>query len=176
MVKGRDVSGVQSSTMADKSLPLAFKITISVIVILVLGSLGGFITSNSIDDWYSTLNEPPGTPPNWVFGPVWSVLYAMIGLSFALVWHRGFQDLQGKIALILFAEQLILNLAWTPVFFGAHQLLISLVVIAMLLLSILATILAFSRRSKTAALLLVPYLMWVSYATYLNAGFYALNR
>ena len=151
------------------------KITLSAFIMIFIGGLGGIVTASSIDSWYSTLNKPPGTPPNWLFGPVWTTLYLLIGIAFALIWHQHQAQL-GKTRLTLFfALQLILNLAWTPVFFGARQITAALVVIILLWISILFTIRELAKFSKTAALLLVPYLLWVSYASYLNAGYTFLN-
>ena len=105
------------------------KITLSAFIMIFIGGLGGIVTASSIDSWYSTLNKPPGTPPNWLFGPVWTTLYLLIGIAFALIWHQHQAQL-GKTRLTLFfALQLILNLAWTPVFFGARQITAALVVI-----------------------------------------------
>lgn len=152
------------------------KILLCIVVAEVFGSFGGLLTASSIKDWYAALTKPPGTPPNWLFGPVWTILYAMMGTAFALIWHRGEKGLQKRRAFTIFALQLILNLAWTPVFFGAHQLGPALIVISLLLCGILATILAFRPIDRLASILLIPYLCWVSYATYLNAGYWFLNR
>ncbi|BCX47564.1 TspO and MBR-like protein [Haloferula helveola] len=157
-------------------MPLWLKILISVIVAEVLGGLGGIITASSIGDWYAALNRPPGNPPNWVFGPVWTLLYALIGISFALVWHRAPRGKAKSAALIAFAVQFVLNLAWTPVFFGAHQIGAALVVIVGLLVAIAITIVRFRQLVPVSAALLVPYILWVGYATYLNAGYLVLNR
>lgn len=154
-----------------RSLPV--KIILSALAMLVLGGLGSVVTSSSIASWYATLDRPPGTPPNWLFGPVWSVLYILIGVSFALVWHRGKLG-KNRITFLFFA-QLILNLGWSPVFFGAHQITLALIVILLMWVFIVLTIQAFAQVSKPAAWLLIPYLTWVSYATYLNAGYAYLN-
>ncbi len=152
------------------------KILLCIVATEILGSLGGIITATSVRDWYAALTKPPGTPPNWLFGPVWTILYAMIGTAFALVWHRGEKGPQQRKAITLFTTQLLLNLAWTPVFFGAHQLGAALVIIISLAATIIATILAFRPIDRLASRLLIPYLIWVSYATYLNAGYWFLNR
>ncbi|HEY1122448.1 MAG TPA: TspO/MBR family protein [Haloferula sp.] len=157
-------------------MPLWLKIVLSIAVAEILGGLGGFITASSIGSWYAALERPPGTPPNAVFGPVWSILYAMMGIAFALVWHRAPAGPAKQRALTIFFIQLVLNLAWTPVFFGAHLLAPALVVIGLLVLAIAATIIHFRPLDKLAAALLVPYLLWVCYATYLNAGFVVLAR
>lgn len=122
-------------------------------------------------DWYASLNKPSFNPPGWVFGPVWTVLYAMMGVSAWLVWRQG----NGVRPLAPWLLQLSLNAAWTPVFFGLHRMDIALVIIIAMWLAILATILAFRKRSRPAALLLVPYLLWVSFATVLNAALWRLN-
>ncbi len=152
------------------------KILICIVAINGLGAAGAYFTMDSLKDWYAALAKPPGVPPNWIFGPVWTVLYALMGVSLALVWHRAAAGPEKKRALICFAVQLILNLAWTPIFFGAHQLGTALAVIVALWIGILLTLLKFRPLVRTAALLLVPYLLWVSYATYLNAGYFFLNR
>jgi benzodiazapine receptor len=122
------------------------------------------------------IRKPAGTPPNWVFGPVWVFLYAMIGVSVAIIWERGANGGEVGKALILFVVQLTLNAVWTLIFFGLHQLLPALVVVGALWVVILVTIIAFLRHSKFAGCLLIPYLIWVTYATYLNAGCWLLNR
>ncbi|NNM27955.1 MAG: tryptophan-rich sensory protein, partial [Akkermansiaceae bacterium] len=120
--------------------------------------------------------DPPGTPPGWVFGPVWTVLYALIGAALALVWHRGEAGPPKRAAVTAWFVQFALNLLWTPVFFGAHRILPALAVIVALLAAIAITILLFRKVDRPASWLLVPYLCWVSYATYLNAGYLVLNR
>ncbi len=154
---------------------LWFKILLCVLVITLLGGAGAVFTSGSLKDWYAGLEKPPGVPPNWLFGPVWTVLYAMMGISLARVWHFVPTGPAKTRALVRFAIQMILNLTWTPVFFGAHLLAPALAVIVFLWIMILLTIFAFKPLDRIAAMLLVPYLVWVSYATYLNAGYLALN-
>ena len=159
--------------MLKKSLPL--KILVCVLVMQVLGGLGAFITVGGIESWYSTLNKPPGTPPNWLFGPVWATLYALIGISFAIVWQKASDPARFRECVRVFVLQLVLNLLWTPIFFGAHQMTAALLVIVTLLVAIVMTIFHFRKVSALAAGLLIPYLLWVSYATYLNAGYVVLN-
>jgi tryptophan-rich sensory protein len=152
------------------------RIVICVLGVEALGIASGWLTAASIPTWYATLERPPGNPPNWVFGPVWTVLYAMIGTAWALICHQR-KEVPGRSpALAWFAGQLALNLAWTPVFFGAHRLGAALVVIVALLVAIGVTIFKFRRLDRLAALLLVPYFCWVAYASYLNAGYFVLNR
>lgn len=157
-------------------MKLWLKILVCILAIEVLGSLSGLLTASSIQGWFSTLERPPGNPPNWVFGPVWSVFYAMIGTSLALFWHQSSPGPERTKGFSVFGFQFLLNLAWTPVFFGAQQIALALVVIAMLAIGIVLTMMIFRPVTRVASLLLVPYLLWVSYATYLNAGFLYLNR
>ncbi|MBK1828449.1 TspO/MBR family protein [Haloferula rosea] len=152
------------------------KIVVCVLVIEGLGSLSGLLTASSIRGWFATLDQPPGNPPNWVFGPVWTLLYAMMGTAIALIWHRAKAGPNRTKAITLFISQFALNLAWTPVFFGAHQIAMALVVIVTMALGILLTIFAFHRIDRLASRLLIPYFCWVGYATYLNAGYLYLNR
>ncbi|MFT4641731.1 MAG: benzodiazapine receptor [Verrucomicrobiales bacterium] len=154
------------------------KVLISIVAVEVLGGMGAAVTSSQIPEWYAGLNKPVGTPPNWIFGPVWITLYALIGISLAIIWHRADSDsgTSKRTALIWFTGQFILNLAWTPLFFGMHQMLFALVVIVALGISIVGTIIHFRRLQPLAGMLLIPYLTWVSYATYLNAGYWWLNR
>lgn len=152
------------------------KCVLSVIVVELLGAAGAWFTSNVVDTWYADLVKPAGAPPNWVFAPVWTILYALIGISFALIWHRTDEAGPRRRAVIPFFVQLALNLAWTPIFFGAQQMAAALAVIVTLLAAIAWTIRRFSRVSVLAAWLLAPYLAWVGYATYLNAGYVFLNR
>ncbi|PAW64034.1 MAG: hypothetical protein B9S36_03395 [Verrucomicrobiia bacterium Tous-C2TDCM] len=151
------------------------KLILSVVVVMLLGATGGLVTVGAIPDWYAKLAKPPGTPPNAVFGPTWSLLYLMIGVSVARVWHIGPAGPGKQQALIRFAIQMILNLTWTPLFFGAHLAAVALFVIVALWVTILLTILAFRPLDRIAARLLLPYLAWVSYAIYLNAGILVLN-
>lgn len=152
------------------------KALICVVGVLVLGNASGVVTFLSIQDWYASLERPPGTPPNGVFGPVWTALYVMMGFALARIWHLP-GDVPGKGgALKWFGIQMVINLMWTPAFFGFHRPGIALVIILLLLGSIGITIARFLPLSRGAGWLLVPYFAWVGYATYLNAGFWWLNR
>ena len=125
-------------------------------------------------DWFHSLIKPELAPPDWVFAPVWSVLYVMIFLSLIFFLKNG--GFRYKLrALSFFVIQLMLNLAWSPVFFGMQKIDLALIVIALLWVTLLITILAFYRYSKFAAWLLVPYFLWVSFATYLNYEYWRLN-
>lgn len=127
------------------------------------------------DEWYQDLIRPSYAPPNWVFAPVWTVLYTMIGISGWLVWKSTRQGDKHS-ALSAFVVQLILNAAWSGLFFGWHRPDLALMEIVLLWAAIVTTILLFRRFSTVAAILLLPYLAWVSFATILNYGFWSLNR
>lgn len=152
------------------------KALLCVFTVELLGNASGLVTFLSVDGWYDSLQRPPGTPPNGVFGPVWLIVYALMGFALALVWHARAATRAKRRALRLFGLQLALNLLWTPVFFGLQRIDLALAVILPLFVSIVLTIRAFAPISRPAAALLWPYLLWVSYATYLNVGFLLLNR
>jgi len=135
-------------------------------------ALGGFFMPG---DWYASLSKPSWNPPNWIFGPVWTALYTMMAVAAWLVWQRGGWASQRR-ALAIFLVQLLLNAAWTPLFFGLHWMGVAFVEIVMLWFAILATILSFRAVSRAAAWLLVPYLAWVSFASCLNFELWRLNR
>jgi translocator protein len=146
-------------------------------VSLAAGLIGSFTAmGQGFSSWYATIDKPSFTPPNWVFGPVWTILYLLMGVAAFLVWQKGWQLRRVRIALGWFLVQLILNALWTPVFFGLHQIGWALVVIVLLWTVIGVTMYCFSRVSKTGVILLVPYLLWVSFATVLNGAIWWLNR
>jgi tryptophan-rich sensory protein len=125
-------------------------------------------------EWYAALNKPAWNPPGWIFGPVWTALYAMMAVAAWLIWHRGGLAVQRR-PLGLFLAQLALNALWTPLFFGLRQPGLAFAEILLLWLAILATLLAFRPVSRAAAWLLVPYLAWVSFAAVLNGALWRLN-
>ncbi|MDF1753080.1 MAG: tryptophan-rich sensory protein [Verrucomicrobiales bacterium] len=142
---------------------------------LALGFLSGFSTFESIEGWYSTLKKPSFNPPNWIFGPVWSVLYLAMGIAVGLIANLGLSHPGVKLALTLFAIQMLFNVIWTPVFFGMHQILAALVIIVLLWTAILICMIKFFKLRRLSGWLLVPYLLWVSFATVLNASLWILN-
>jgi benzodiazapine receptor len=142
--------------------------------ILAAGMLGNFATLPNIAPWYDGLVKPPLNPPNWVFGPVWSLLYLLMGVAFYRIL-RSPDSSRRRRPIWLFAAQLAFNTAWSFAFFAAHSPLLGLVVILPLEALILATIDAFRRIDGVAAACLVPYALWVAFATYLNAAIFALN-
>lgn len=152
------------------------KLAISVIVCLAPGLVGSVITAKAIPTWYAFLSKPAFTPPNWLFAPVWTALYVMMGVALFLIWRKGLDYPGAKTAIVLFFVQLILNGLWTPVFFGLRSPLGGLAVILVLWVAILVTFIKFFPISRTAAGLLIPYEIWVTYASALNFGVYLLNR
>jgi len=126
--------------------------------------------------WYTKLEKPFFTPPGWLFGPVWTVLYLSMGVAAFWVWRRGLQSRAVRTALAWFLAQLVLNALWTPVFFGFHRIGWAVAVILSLWFAIVGTIWRFREVSKGAALLLCPYLLWVSFAAVLNVSIWLLNR
>jgi tryptophan-rich sensory protein len=130
---------------------------------------------DSVSTWYAELSRPSFTPPGWAFGVVWPILYVMMGTSAFLIWNVGLGKRQTKVAIGLFLIQLVLNGLWTPIFFGLHMIALALVEIILLWVAILLTIIAFWKISKLSAFLLVPYILWVSFAVVLNAAFWYLN-
>ena len=154
----------------------ALRILVAIVICELAGVIGSMFTAPAIPGWYAGLAKPSFNPPNWVFGPVWTALYAMMGLAAYLVYEKGWNRPEVRKALTVFGVQLVLNALWSVVFFGGRQLLGGVVVIVLLWLMILLTIRLFSRTSRPAAYLLVPYMLWVSFATVLNISLYALNR
>jgi benzodiazapine receptor len=151
------------------------KIVAAVGVCLLAGAAGGLFTSPAIPGWYAALQKPAFNPPNWIFGPVWTALYIMMGFAAFLVWDRGWRRPGVRHALAVFAAQLALNVLWSALFFGARSPVAALVDIVALWLGILASIILFGRVSKAGAVLMVPYLLWVSFATVLNVAIVTLN-
>lgn len=139
---------------------------------LLVGAVGGTITAGSIHPWYQTLHAPPGTPPNWLFAPVWTALYVMIGVAGWRVWKR----LGACGPLRLWGWQLAANALWTPAFFGLRSPAVAMGVMTALLVLVAFSIRVFRHVDRAAALLMMPYGLWCLYAAYLNAGFLALNR
>ena len=137
-------------------------------------AIGSYYTFDAIPTWYARLNQPYWTPPNWVFGPVWTTLYVLIGLSAALVWNS--ERTQGKrLALTLFFIHLVVNASWSIVFFYLHDVYAALLIIKSLWLLIVAMMIMFWKFDRRATYLLIPYLLWVSYAATLNLGILLLN-
>jgi len=142
----------------------------------LVGAVGALFTLPAIAGWYAALRKPSFNPPDWIFGPVWNTLYMLMGISLWLVLRRGLKGHEIKVAVGLFAIQLALNALWSPAFFGLHSPLAGLIVIVPLWAAILLTVVSFLRVSKPAGLLLIPYILWVSFAVILNIALFTLNR
>src|SRR6476620_5805838 len=152
------------------------KLLISIGVPVVVGGVAGFFTTPEIDKWYKTIQKPDWQPPNWVFGPVWTLLYIMMGIALYLVWRSNAPSNKKRTAITLWIIQLVFNFFWSFIFFRQHQLDWALGEIIVLWLFILLTIFAFARINKLAAWLLVPYISWVSFASILTYTIYEMNR
>ena len=148
---------------------------VTVPLVLLLGMASGrMVPAGSDNAWYVALAKPAGTPPDWLFPVAWSLIYVMLGLALAIVLNARGSRWRG-LAIGLFAFQLLANLAWTPLFFGAHRVVLALVLIVVIFLLALATTLVFGRVRATAAWLMVPYLAWLVYAGLLTVGIHQLN-
>lgn len=148
---------------------------ISVLIPLVVGGVSGFFTATGVDGWYSSINKPSWNPPNWIFGPVWTTLYVMMGVALYIVWKSAASATARRNAFILFGMQLLLNFFWSVVFFRLQSPGWALIEIIFLWIAILATIFSFATINKVAAWLLVPYISWVSFAMILNFTIWRLN-
>lgn len=149
-------------------------LVVAIIVCFAAAGLGGLVTTPKIPNWYADLAKPTWTPPGWIFGPVWTLLYLMMAIAAWLVWrHQGFT--RAKAPLSLFAIQLALNSLWSVLFFGLQNPGLAVIDIVLLLAAILATLIVFWKHSRWAGALLAPYLVWVSFATALNVAIWRMN-
>jgi len=151
------------------------KIIISILLCQGAGAIGSLFTSSAISTWYATLQKPSFNPPNWIFAPVWTILFLLMGVSLYLIWGKGLENKKVKIALLIFGVQLVLNIFWSFLFFGLQSPLYAFIEIIILWLAILLTIITFYKISKSAAYLLLPYIFWVSFASILNFSILILN-
>lgn len=148
---------------------------ICIVVPLLAGLVGSVVSVSAIPSWYASLIKPPLTPPGWVFGPVWTTLYILMGISLYLIVREGIQNKPVRLGIILFGGQLIVNVLWSVFFFGLHSPLSGLVAIIVLIGLVCGMIYCFYRVSRIAAVLLFPYLVWLCIATYLNSMILVLN-
>lgn len=151
------------------------KLVVSIIICQFAGLIGYLFTRPAIPTWYASLRKPFFTPPDWVFGPVWIILYILMGIAASLVWQKTLDPKQTRNALILFGVQLVLNAFWPFMFFGLKSPLAGLITISILAAAILLTIQRFLGVSRTAGILLIPYFLWVSFASGLNLSIWYLN-
>lgn len=148
---------------------------ISLAIPQLAGGIGSLFTMNAVDAWYTTLNRPAIAPPNWVFGPVWTTLFLLMGIALFLVWNTKAPKDTKQVAYLAFAAQLALNISWSLLFFGAQNPRLAFAEILVLIAAIMWNIYAFSRIHRRAAWLLAPYLAWVIFASTLNYQFWMLN-
>jgi len=151
------------------------KLAASILICLTAGLIGAVFTIDSVQTWYKTIEKPSYSPPNWVFGPVWTILYVLMGVSAYLIWVKGLEKKEVRTALMFFALQLILNALWSILFFGMRNPFYGLIEIVFLWAAIAITIQKFYKISRTAAYLQIPYICWVSYAAFLNYGIWRMN-
>ena len=150
------------------------KLILSLVICQLAGFIGSIFTTPAISTWYASLNKPSFNPPNWIFAPVWISLFLLMGISLWLVWQKE-KKKNISTAFVFFSIQLVLNAMWSAFFFGMQNPLYALIDIALLWLAILATILSFWKISRPAAYLLVPYIVWVTFAAVLNFYIWRLN-
>lgn len=158
----------------ERTLESLLRLGTFLLLVFMASSVGGFFTARSLGDWYQNLNKPAFNPPDWIFSPVWISLYIMIAVSAWLVWRKsGFSG--ARWAMIAFLAQLVLNSGWSVLFFGLHLLGAAFLEIVVLWIVILMCIILYWRHSLLAALLMVPYLLWVAFAAVLNLAFWRIN-
>lgn len=157
-------------------LPDIWRLIISIVVCQLAGVIGSIFTTPAIPTWYASLKKPSFSPPNWLFAPVWITLFVLMGIALFLVWRKGLDAPFVKSGLILFGIQLVFNVLWSVAFFGSRSPLGGLIVIIILWIAILLTILQFWKVSQLAGILLLPYIVWVSFASVLNLALFLLNR
>ena len=157
-------------------MPKILKLVLSIVICEAAGGIGAIFTTPQISGWYQTLKKPGFTPPTWLFGPAWATLFLLMGIALYLVWSKGLEFKTIRPAIIIFIVQFALNILWSALFFGLKQPLAGLIEIAVLWVAILLTIIYFWAVSRPAGILLLPYILWVSFATALNAAIVFLNR
>lgn len=151
------------------------KLSISLLVPFAAGAIGSIATASSIPTWYAGLEKPFFNPPNWIFGPVWTLLYLLMGIAFYLIWVSKKRTIHKRKAVLYYWIQIVLNTVWSLVFFGMKTTLGGILIIIPLLIYIILTIRNAKSISYTSFLLLLPYVLWVSFATLLNISLFLLN-
>ena len=151
-----------------------YKLLVSILLPLALGAIAGMFTSQAIPEWYATLIRPSFNPPNWIFGPVWTTLYILMGISLFLIWKQDVSK-QRNVAILVFLIQLLLNFGWSFIFFYFNMIGFALVEIVLLWSSIIITLILFYKIKPMASYINIPYLLWVTFAAVLNASYYLLN-
>lgn len=170
----------EKAALTRKRKPL-IALVVALLVPFIVAAIGGGATSSALSDWYRTLRKPEWNPPDWIFGPVWTTLYLIMGIASWLVWRKGQEapeeqqkEVQG--ALTLYGFHLVLNLLWSLIFFGLRRVDLALIEIGALWVALLATLIRFYRIRPLAGLILIPYQAWVTFAATLNATIWQLNR
>ncbi len=151
------------------------KLVVSIVACQCAGIIGSIFTTPAIPTWYAALEKPFFNPPNWLFAPAWITLYLLMGIAAFLIWRQGLGQKGVRVALVIFLVQLVLNALWSVVFFGLQSPLWGVVVILALWVAILLTIIRFFKLSTAAGALLLPYILWVSFASVLNVAIWVLN-
>lgn len=160
----------------EKIKPFILPVALGILICLAAGLLGSLVTMPAVDSsWFIHLNKPVFQPPNWLFAPVWTILYILMGAAAGIVYAKARHTAAGKTALILFAVQLVLNILWSFVFFGAQMLLAASINIALLWAVLLGTILYFFKVNRAAGWMLIPYILWVTFATVLTITLFVMN-
>lgn len=150
------------------------KLLVSMILPLALGAIAGIFTSQSVPEWFATLNRPSFNPPNRLFGPVWTILYFLMGLSLFLIWKQN-SSKERNLAILIFLSQLTLNFFWSFIFFYLNMIGFALIEIILLWINIIIMMVLFFKIKPIAAYINIPYLLWVTFATVLNASYFLLN-
>jgi len=150
------------------------KLIVSLLLPLGLGAIAGIFTSQAVPEWYATLSKPTFNPPNWIFGPVWTALYVLLGISLFIIWKLDVSRERNK-AIVFFGIQLLLNFGWSFIFFYFQMIGLALIEIIVLWISILIMLIQFHKVKPLAAYLNIAYLLWVTFATILNAYYFFLN-
>lgn len=153
-----------------------YKLVASIAICQGAGLIGSFFTISSINSWYNLLNQPSFRPPNWLFGPVWTTLYTLMGISVYWIWMKGTKKKTVRNAITLFLVHIVLNTSWSIVFFGLHNIGLALVNIVALLIMINVMMIKFYKIDRNASYILIPYILWVSFATALNYSIWMLNK
>jgi len=151
------------------------KLIVSILIPQLVGFIGSLFTMSSVSTWYSTIAKPALNPPSWIFGPVWITLYILIGIAFYLIWQKAFDSTYNRRVFLLFFLHIFLNGIWSILFFGAQNILFAFVDIIAVLATLIILMVLFWRIDHRATYLFIPYLAWVSFATYLNYSLLVLN-
>lgn len=167
--------GDSSGLDPQKGISVFVKFILAILICESVGILSAILSNAGNNAWFDALNKPSWNPPSYLFAPVWTILYLMMGISLGLIWKNKAAEINKRKLYIIFGGQLFFNFSWSIIFFRLHNPLLALMDIILMLVLILLTIVSFARYSKPAAWLLVPYLAWVSFATLLNYSIWSLN-